>query len=196
MAQLVRKQVIELPVAAQPFAARQTPTLEVGAIAISAPLEALGAVELVAICGSKGQDARRWRVLMERYHYLGDKPLCGAQLRYLIRSEHYGWVGALAFTSASWALQARDDYIGWDEPARRYNLRRVVANARFRAGVPGCFQGWACAFLQKSCSVAGGIPVDFKSIFQTICRRQAMTSLQVPCYDENLGQNSRCEWIR
>lgn len=131
LAQLVRKQVIELPVAAQPFAARQTPTLEVGAIAISAPLEALGAVELVAIRGSKDQDARRWRVLMERYHYLGDRPLCGAQLRYLIRSEHYGWVGALAFTSASWALQARDDYIGWDEPARRYNLRRVVANARF-----------------------------------------------------------------
>jgi len=51
LAQLVRKQVIELPVAAQPFAARQTPTLEVGAIAISAPLEALGAVELVAIRG-------------------------------------------------------------------------------------------------------------------------------------------------
>jgi hypothetical protein len=37
----------------------------------------------------------------------------------------------LAFSSASWALKARDDYIGWTEGARRANLDRVVCNDRF-----------------------------------------------------------------
>jgi len=128
---LDRRHVLELPVPRAAFAARQTPAWEVEDTEVDATLEALGPVELVAIGEHRGQEARVWRVLMHRHHYLGDKPLCGAQLRYLIRSERYGWLGALAFNSASWALHARDEYIGWSETARRQNLCRVVANARF-----------------------------------------------------------------
>ncbi len=103
---------------------------------VSGPLAALGAVELVAVeAGSL--EAQTWRALIAREHYLGEQPLCGARLRYLVRCEPYGWLGALAFTSASWAMKARDQAIGWEDAARRYHLRQVVANARFliRPGV-------------------------------------------------------------
>jgi hypothetical protein len=131
LAQLERRRVLELPAPCASFAPRQTPVLAVEDTEVCTPLEELGAVELVAIGAHRSAEARVWRVLMHRHHYLGEKPLCGAQLRYLIRSERYGWLGALAFSSASWALHDRDAYIGWSEAARRENLRRVVCNPRF-----------------------------------------------------------------
>jgi hypothetical protein len=68
---------------------------------------------------------------MEEFHYLGKGPLCGAQIRYLIKSSEYGWVGALSFSAAQWRLKKRDQYIGWTDAARRANLNRVVCNSRF-----------------------------------------------------------------
>ena len=47
-------------------------------------------------------------------------------MRYPIGSEHDGWLGGLAFRSASWALQDRAAYIGWNAAQRRQNLHRVV----------------------------------------------------------------------
>jgi hypothetical protein len=67
---------------------------------------------------------------MDRYHYLGSGPLCGAQMRYLIHSEKYGYVGGLAFSAAAWRLADRDHWIGWDEPARKKHLNKVVCNSR------------------------------------------------------------------
>ncbi len=94
-------------------------------------LAALGTVELVAVGNRGSRAAGLWMALMQRYHYLGAGPLCGAQLRYLIRSEHHGWVGALAFSAAAWRVEARDAWIGWTEMARRRHLSEVVANSRF-----------------------------------------------------------------
>ena len=93
------------------------------------PLEALGAVELVAVEGRRL--SALYHAMMARHHPLGGGPLCGAQQRYLIRSPVVGWLGALAFSAAAWQLKARDDWIGWCAHARRANLARVVANSRF-----------------------------------------------------------------
>jgi hypothetical protein len=93
------------------------------------PLEALGAVELVAV--EERTHAALYRAMMARYHPLGGGPLCGAQQRYLIRSPVLGWLGALAFSAAAWQVAARDEWIGWGAHARRANLARVVANSRF-----------------------------------------------------------------
>lgn len=68
---------------------------------------------------------------MDQYHYLGAPILSGAQIRYVIKSVDYGYLGALAFSSASWALRERDKYIGWSEAARIANLKFVVRNDRF-----------------------------------------------------------------
>ncbi len=94
-------------------------------------VEELGEISIVAVSSRYSSCSRIWNALMERLHYLGKGPLCGAQIRYLVESSRYGWVGALAFSAAQWRLQERDKYIGWTEAARRANLNRVVCNSRF-----------------------------------------------------------------
>ena len=94
-------------------------------------LDKLQPIELILIGSAGSRASGQWNELMNRHHYLGAGPLCGAQLRYLVHSPHYGYVGALAFSSAAWSLEARDQWIGWSESARRQNLPRVIANSRF-----------------------------------------------------------------
>lgn len=93
-------------------------------------LKQLGEIEIVAVSSRYSKTSQIWNGLMERFHYLGKGPLCGAQIRYLVRSSRHGWVGALAFSAAMWRLKVRDKYIGWTEAARRANLDRVVCNSR------------------------------------------------------------------
>jgi hypothetical protein len=88
-------------------------------------------VELVLVVSADSEASRTWNDLMDRYHYLGSGPLCGAQLRYLIRSKEQGWMGALSFSSAAWNVQARDEWVGWSREQREKNLNLVVANSRF-----------------------------------------------------------------
>lgn len=98
---------------------------------VEAPLDAVGPVEMVLVGHRHSREARAWKALMERDHPLGSGPLCGAQLRYLIRSPAYGWLGGLAFSAAAWQLAPRERWIGWSDAARRENLSRVVNNSRF-----------------------------------------------------------------
>jgi hypothetical protein len=100
-------------------------------VEVSCSLEELGGVELVPVSSRYSAASRVWNDLMDTFHYLGSGPLCGAQIRYLIRSTEYGYVGGLAFSSAVWALKSREKFIGWTEGARRSNLRQVVCNSRF-----------------------------------------------------------------
>jgi hypothetical protein len=95
------------------------------------PLSKLGELEIVVITNSDTKASRQWNEMMARYHYLGFGPLCGAQLRYLIKSERHGCIGGFAFSAAAWRLEARERWIGWDEEARRQNLNRVINNSRF-----------------------------------------------------------------
>jgi len=131
LVELERRGVLALPEAqrATPQARCALPPEPFAAAAFAGALEALGAVELVAV-----QD-RTFSALYQRmlasHHPLGGGALCGAQQRYLIRSPRIGWLGALAFSAAAWQLAARDEWIGWCPHARRANLSRVVANSRF-----------------------------------------------------------------
>ena len=68
---------------------------------------------------------------MDQYHYLGSGPLCGAQIRYLIYTQKYGYLGGLSFSAAAWRLQARDSWIRWQEPSRQEHLNQVICNSRF-----------------------------------------------------------------
>jgi hypothetical protein len=94
-------------------------------------LEDLGHVDIVAVENGSCNASRTWNVLMSRYHYLGAGPLCGAQIRYLIRSPRYGWLGGLSFSAAAWRVGARDRWIEWDDPTRAKHLHKVVCNSRF-----------------------------------------------------------------
>jgi len=98
---------------------------------VSCNLKDLGDVELIRVGSRESKASRVWNALMDRYHYLGAGPLCGAQMRYLIKSPCYGWLGGLAFSGAAWRVEARDGWIGWGDAARKENLSKVVCNSRF-----------------------------------------------------------------
>ena len=98
---------------------------------VECDLHQLGQITVDPVSSRYCKDAKLWVALLERYHYLGRGPLCGAQIRYVVKSATHGCLGALAFSSAAWALADRDKYIGWTEAARRANLHRLVGNDRF-----------------------------------------------------------------
>jgi hypothetical protein len=85
---------------------------------------------LYLISGCEDALHGRWNDLIIQQHPCGDAPLVGAQLRYLIGSEH-GWLGALGFGPAAFVLGARDQWIGWSSAARVGHLGEVVGLARF-----------------------------------------------------------------
>ncbi|MBP8290537.1 MAG: IS4 family transposase [Chromatiaceae bacterium] len=128
LAELQRRGGVTLP-AATPFPAGPRPVPAEPALLadVTGDLSTLGPIDLVVVTTAAERD--RYRQLMAQ-HPLGDKPLCGAQLRYLFHSPQ-GYLGAAACQSASFALRDRDHWIGWNEATRRGNLARVVANARF-----------------------------------------------------------------
>ena len=138
LAELHRRGALALP-AATPFLAAPRPASAPPPAAtepvaeVAGDLATLGPLDLVLVTTTAERDT--YHQLMAQ-HPLGDKPLCGAQLRYLFHSAQ-GYLGAAAFQSASFALKDRDRWIGWNEATRRGNLARVVANARFliRPGV-------------------------------------------------------------
>ena len=98
---------------------------------ISCELSELGRIEIVLIESRHTKDSVTWRALMDEYHYLRGGSLCGAQLRYLIRSEKFGWLGGLSFSASAWHLTDRDRFIGWNMAARNENRQRIVCNSRF-----------------------------------------------------------------
>ena len=75
-------------------------------------------------------DSRLWNQYIHRYHYLGFKPLPGAQLRYWVTAGDR-LVALLGFGAAAWQCAPRDQFIGWTHEQRQKNLHLIVNNARF-----------------------------------------------------------------
>jgi hypothetical protein len=94
---------------------------------INKPVHALPAVKLRLIKGN--QESRLWNEYIHRYHYLGYKPLPGAQLRYFVISDDI--IAMLGFGASAWQCVSRDSYIGWTHEQRKNKLQYVVNNARF-----------------------------------------------------------------
>jgi len=76
------------------------------------------------------QESGLWNEYIDRYHYLGYKPLPGAQLRYMVYSEN-NVLALLGFGASAWKVSPRDNYIGWSHEQRKKNLQLIVNNARF-----------------------------------------------------------------
>lgn len=98
---------------------------------VECSLEELGPVELIPIRSASSKNSRIWNALFDSFHYLRGGPLCGAQLRYLIFSSRFGWLGGLSFSASAWRVRCRDEFIGWSEDARQHTLQLVVNNSRF-----------------------------------------------------------------
>jgi hypothetical protein len=96
---------------------------------VQGPVRALEPLRFQRVNG--GKHSGLWNELIARYHYLGYRPLSGAQMRYLVWSGDGRVLAALGFGASAWQVQARDRYIGWTDRQRRAGLHRVVNNARF-----------------------------------------------------------------
>ena len=97
--------------------------------AVSLPAGALGKLLFRPV--NTPDDSKLWNELIERYHYLGYKPLPGAQIRYLVFGNSHLLLAALGFGAAAWTVAPRDRFIGWAAQQRKHNLHLVVNNARF-----------------------------------------------------------------
>ena len=75
-------------------------------------------------------DSYLWNEYIDRYHYLGYKPLPGAQLRYFVKLQE-AIVALFGFRAAAWKTAPRDHFIGWGKEQREKNIHLVVNNARF-----------------------------------------------------------------
>jgi len=95
------------------------------------PLETItesGPVELKVPNGA--DENKRWRSYIEQYHTLGYKRENGVSLRYFILS-HGAELGCMQFSSAAWALEDRDKWIGWNKDEKAANLRLIANNTRY-----------------------------------------------------------------
>jgi len=133
--ELHRRKLIRLPESTQSynFQKKSRPRNVPDAPYVDCDFSELGNVALEAVSADykNREKSEIWNGLMDRFHYLGSGPLCGAQIRYLIVSEKYGYLGGLSFSSGTLRLKDRDDWIGWSESAHWANMNRVVCNSRF-----------------------------------------------------------------
>ncbi len=96
-------------------------------IPIIKPVHQLGTLKF---CKVERNTSQLWNEYIERYHYLGYKPLPGAQSRCFIKIEDQ-IIALLGFGAAAWQTAPRDKFIGWTHEQRKRNLSLVVNNARF-----------------------------------------------------------------
>lgn len=97
---------------------------------LTGSVEAFSPVELDLV--ETGDQRRLFRELAGRYHYLGYKRPFGARLRYLayVTRPERVIVGCIQFSSPSWRMKVRDQWIGWDDATRGERLQHVVQNSR------------------------------------------------------------------
>jgi hypothetical protein len=148
---LHRRGLIELPALKQRYGFQQArgPTVCPPLMQVSCTLAELGEVVLLAV--NSNELSRVWRGLLDAHHYLKSGPLCGAQLRYLVRSPRYGWLGGLSYSACAWRVECRDEWIGWTQGARERNHPLVVNNSRFLIAPSvrvKCLASWVLARAQ------------------------------------------------
>jgi hypothetical protein len=131
MLQLERKGLIRLPVVTKRYAFQgpRKPTTPPPIGVFDGQIADLGLLEIVPVTSQ--HLSTLWRGMMDAHHYLGSGPLCGAQLRYLVRSERAGWIGGASYSASARRVACRDAWIGWTEEALRANRNLVVNNSRF-----------------------------------------------------------------
>lgn len=135
LAQLSRRGALNLPPARPRPGVLSTALPAQGPAAVEVPavecaLAQVQPIELVVVSNRRSREYGIWRQLLREHHYLGAGPLCGHQLRYLIKGA-CGWLGAAAFSAAARRVADREKWIGWSEEARRENLPLVISNSRF-----------------------------------------------------------------
>ena len=109
---------------------RQAPAIEHEQQAIEGPLSSVRAVRIQPVAEGSFE-ARLFKFLLQRYHYLGLRNCVGENLKYLAQDRHGRVLACLLFGSAAWKAAARDQWIGWSAEQRARNLGLLTNNTRF-----------------------------------------------------------------
>ena len=127
-------------------------------------------------------ESKLWNSAMAQYHYLGYRPLPGAQMRYFVECDA-GLLAVLGFGASAWKVAPRDRWIGWSQQQREAGLHLVVDNARFLI-LPGVKSRNLASWLLAEC--ARRIPRDFEDrygyrpvLLETFVERERFTGT---CY--------------
>ena len=78
----------------------------------------------VAIRGE--EDKARFNAILEAEHYLGARQPSGGTVYQAVLDETGGWAAVALWCGASYRLDPRDTYIGWDVKKREERLGLVV----------------------------------------------------------------------
>lgn len=101
------------------------------AATIECELTSLGDIRLELV--TKQADVALWKELIDRHHYLGYRHPIGASLKYFAVSDtpKRQILACLLFSSATWHIKDRDQWIGWTKQDREQRLNLVTNNKRF-----------------------------------------------------------------
>lgn len=71
-----------------------------------------------------------WRMLIDRFHYRGDRIIVGEYILYFAYLEDQ-IVGCLGWGSSAFRCPAREAYLGWNFETARFSLQLIANNVRF-----------------------------------------------------------------
>ena len=112
-----------------PLAQRARPSpVVIDTTPIEGRLHQIQPLEFVQV--RRSGDEPLFNSLMEEHHYLGYEQPVGEHLKYLVWAQGRP-VACLAWSSAARHLGSRDRWIGWNQEARRRNIRFIAYNTRF-----------------------------------------------------------------
>jgi hypothetical protein len=75
-------------------------------------------------------EEKLFNALVGQYHYLGYTRLVGEHLKYLVYAGDR-LLACFAFSSAPYAIDCRDNFLGWSQEARERNRQLLAYNSRF-----------------------------------------------------------------
>jgi hypothetical protein len=124
---------IELPpvkfVPHNPLARRVRPApVVIDTTPVEGRLQQIQPVEFAQV--RRSGDESLFNSLMEEHHYLGYEQPVGEHLKYLVCAQGRP-LACVPWSSAPRHIGSRDRYIGWDQEARRRNIRFIAYNTRF-----------------------------------------------------------------
>jgi len=68
--------------------------------------------------------------LVEQFHYLGYVQIVGNHLKYMAFAGNIP-VACIGWGSAAWAVQSREEFIGWTKPVKNKHLHFIANNTRY-----------------------------------------------------------------
>ena len=95
---------------------------------LNAVLADLAPVELRQV--RRTPEEKLFNALVREHHYLGYTSLVGEHLKYLVYAGDR-LLACFAFSSAPYAIDCRDNFLGWSQEARERNRHLLAYNSRF-----------------------------------------------------------------